>query len=45
MILKFFEVNKIKFNINHLILFYGKNENLKNESLDILIKEKNKHSN
>ena len=41
MILKSFEINKINQNINHLILFYGKNEGLKNEALDILFKDKN----
>ena len=45
MILKSFEVKKINQNINHLILFYGKNEGLKNETLNILIKDKNKISN
>ena len=45
MILKSFEVKKINQNINHLILFYGKNEGLKNESLDVLIRDKNKISN
>ena len=45
MILKSFEVKKINQNINHLILFYGKNEGLKNETLDVLIKDKNKISN
>ena len=41
MILKSYEINKINQNINHLILFYGKNEGLKNEALNILIKKKN----
>ena len=45
MILKSFEINKVDQNINHLILFYGKNEGLKNETLDILIKNKNNISN
>jgi DNA polymerase III subunit delta len=40
MILKSFEINKINQNINHLILFYGKNEGLKNEAQNILIKDK-----
>tara|TARA_B100001287_G_scaffold45806_1_gene34896 strand:+ start:414 stop:1400 length:987 start_codon:yes stop_codon:yes gene_type:complete len=39
MILKSYEINKINLNTNHLILFYGKNEGLKNEALNILIKE------
>ena len=41
MILKSYEINKINQKINHLILFYGKNEGLKKEALDILIKNKN----
>ena len=40
MIFKSYEINKINLNINHLILFYGKNEGLKNEALNILIKNK-----
>ena len=42
MILKFFETQKINKNINHLFLFYGKNEGLKNETIQILIKDKDK---
>ena len=45
MIYKSFEINKIDQNKNHLILFYGKNEGLKNEALNILIKEKSNISN
>src|SRR6056300_238344 len=45
MILKSYEINKIKHSINHLILFYGKNEGLKKEALNILIKNKNNISN
>src|SRR6056300_365399 len=41
MILKSYEINKINHSINHLILFYGKNEGLKKEALNILIKNKN----
>ena len=41
MILKSFEINKINKDINHLILFYGKNEGLKNESQKILLQENN----
>ena len=41
MIFKSFEINKINKKINQLILFYGKNEGLKNESLSILIKDEN----
>ena len=39
MIFKSFEINKIDNKINQLILFYGKNEGLKNEALRILIKD------
>ena len=45
MIFKSYEIGKINPNINHLILFYGKNEGLKNEALNILIKNKNNVSN
>ena len=41
MILKSYEINKINKNINHLLLFYGKNEGLKNKALNILNKDKN----
>ena len=41
MIFKSFEINKIDKNINQLILFYGKNEGLKNEAISILIKDEN----
>jgi DNA polymerase-3 subunit delta len=41
MILKSFEIDKINLDINNLILFYGKNEGLKNEALNILIKDIN----
>ena len=41
MILKSFEINKINKDINHLILFYGKNEGLKNEAQNILLQENN----
>jgi len=41
MIFKSFEINKINRKINQLILFYGKNEGLKNEALRILMKDKN----
>ena len=39
MILKSYEINKINKQINQLILFYGKNNGLKNESLISLIKD------
>ena len=45
MIFKSYEIKKINQNINHLILFYGKNEGLKNEALNILIENKNNLSN
>ena len=45
MILKSYEINKINQNINHFILFYGKNEGLKNEALDNIIKNNNNISN
>ena len=41
MILKSYEINKINQNIIHFILFYGKNEGLKNEAQSILNKNKN----
>jgi DNA polymerase-3 subunit delta len=45
MIFKSYQINKIDKNISHLILFYGKNEGLKNEALNILNKDKNNISN
>jgi DNA polymerase-3 subunit delta len=45
MILKSYEINKIDQNINQFILLYGKNEGLKNETLNILNKDKNDISN
>ena len=45
MIFKSYEINKINLNINQLILFYGKNEGLKNEAFNILIKNKKNISN
>ena len=41
MIIKSFELNKIDLKLNKFILFYGKNEGLKNEALDILFRHKN----
>ena len=41
MIFKSFEINKINKKVNQLILFYGKNEGLKNEAISILIKDEN----
>ena len=40
MIIKSFELNKLNFDQNKLILFYGKNEGLKNESTNNLLKNK-----
>ena len=40
MIIKSFEINKINFNQNKLVLFYGKNEGFKNEAINNLIKDK-----
>jgi DNA polymerase-3 subunit delta len=45
MILKSYEINKIDQNINHFILFYGKNEGLKNEALNVLNKNRKNISN
>ena len=39
MILKSFELNKINLNKNKIILFYGKNEGLKNEGIKIFVKK------
>jgi DNA polymerase III subunit delta len=40
MIIKYFDLKKIDLNLNKFILLYGKNEGLKNESIDNLIKNK-----
>ena len=40
MIIKSYELNKLNFDQNKLILFYGKNEGLKNESTNNLLKNK-----
>ncbi|MDB3890094.1 DNA polymerase III subunit delta [Candidatus Pelagibacter sp.] len=45
MILKSYEINKINQKINHFILFYGKNEGLKNEALNFLSKNRKNISN
>ena len=42
MILKFFEVKKVSLDINQLVLFYGKNEGLKNEAIKNLTKNESK---
>jgi DNA polymerase-3 subunit delta len=44
-IVKAFELNRINLKKNKFFLFYGRNEGLKNESLDQLIKDKEKISN
>ena len=45
MIVKSYEINKINLGNNKFILFYGKNEGLKNESTNIIIGKKNIISN
>jgi DNA polymerase-3 subunit delta len=45
MILKSYELKKSNLSLKKIFLFYGKNEGLKNEILDILVKDKNKISN
>ena len=45
MILKSYDIRKSNLKLNKIFLFYGKNEGLKNETLDFLIKDKNKISN
>ena len=40
MILKFFEIKKINIGVNKFILFYGKNEGLKNQNIKEIIKGK-----
>jgi len=42
MIIKSYEINKINSDLNNFLLFYGKNEGLKNEITKIIIKEQNK---
>jgi DNA polymerase III subunit delta len=45
MIIKSYEIKKINLDHNQFILFYGKNEGLKNEALKILVKNKKNISN
>ena len=45
MILKSFELNKINLEKNKIILIYGKNEGLKNESLNLILKDSKNISN
>ena len=40
MIIKSYEISKINLNNNKFVLFYGKNEGLKNQAINNLIKEK-----
>ena len=42
MIIKSHELKKINLNLNNFVLFYGKNEGLKNDATKFLIKEENK---
>ena len=42
MTLKSYELRKLNLKLNKILLFYGKNEGLKNEILEILIKDKDK---
>jgi DNA polymerase III subunit delta len=44
-IIKSYEIEKIKTNKDFLFLFYGKNDGLKNEAIEILNKDKNNISN
>jgi DNA polymerase-3 subunit delta len=44
MILKSYELKNLNLNLKKFFLFYGKNNGLKNEGLNILIKDKNKIS-
>ena len=45
MIIKNFEIKKLKLEGKEIFLFYGKNEGLKNETLNVLIKKKDDVSN
>jgi DNA polymerase-3 subunit delta len=45
MIYKYYEINKLNSVFNKIILFYGKNDGLKNEAIEILNKDKNNISN
>jgi DNA polymerase-3 subunit delta len=44
MILKSYGLKELNLNLKKFFLFYGKNGGLKNEILDILVKDKNKIS-
>ena len=45
MIIKSYDLTKINLNKSRFILFYGKNDGLKNEAIEILNKDKNNISN
>ena len=45
MIIKSFDLKKINLNLNRIILIYGKNEGLKKDALNILVKDKNNITN
>ena len=45
MIIKSYEIEKINTNKDCLVLFYGKNDGLKNEAIEILNKNKNNIAN
>ena len=45
MIIKAFDLRNINLDINKFVLFYGKNEGLKNEAITSLVKDKNEISN
>ena len=40
MILKYFEINKIDLEKNKFLLFYGKNEGFKNDTIEILTRKR-----
>ena len=40
MIIRSYELDKLNFNQNNIVLFYGKNEGLKNDSTNNLLKNK-----
>ena len=42
MIIKSYELNKLDLKLNKILLFYGNNEGLKNESIDFLLKNRSK---
>ena len=42
MIIKSYELNKLDLKLNKILLFHGNNEGLKNESIDFLVRNRNK---